>query len=87
MRGCEEGLELILVVKVKVIEVFNLIFVGLLFTLTRLRILLDDFFNLLLQALDILIVLFAGSLEIRDVLGHLVLALLSHQGLAHTVGN
>ena len=60
---------------------------GFLFTLGQLSVLADDLLNLLLQCLDVLIVLLAGSLQITDVLLHLIFALLSHEGLAHAVGD
>ena len=87
MRCREQGLQLLFVIGVEVVEVLDLVTVGFLVTLRLLSILADDLLDLLLQQLDVLVVLATGSFQIGDVLLHLVLALLSHQGLAHTVGD
>jgi len=68
-------------------QVVDLVIVGFLFTLSELGVLADDLLDLLLQCLDVLVVLLAGSLQVTDVLLHLVLALLCHESLAHTVCN
>ena len=72
---------------VKVVKILNLIFMGFFLSLSRLLVLPDDLFNLFLEVGDVLVVLSACRLQVRDVLSHLVFALLRHQGLTHTVGN
>ena len=87
LRGREKCLQLLFVVMVEVVKILNLVFVGLLFPLSRLLILPDDLFDLLLEVRDVLVVLPARRFQVSDVLGHLVLALLGHEGLAHAVGD
>ena len=60
---------------------------SLLFALSQLSVLTHDLLDLLLQRLDVLVVLLAGGLIITDVLLHLALALLSHESLAHAIGD
>ena len=85
-RG-QESLELFLVISVEVVEVLDLVTVGLLFSLRSLGVLSDDFFNGLLELLDVLVVVAASLLQVSDVLLHLIFTLLSHQSLPHTIGD
>ena len=80
-------LQIRFVVLVEIVEVVDLIVVGFLLTLSQLGILAHDLFDLLLQRLNVLIVLLARSLQVADILLHLVLALLGHESLAHAVSN
>ena len=72
---------------VKVVKILNLIFMSLFLPLSCLFVLPDDLFDLFLEVSDVLIVLSACRLQVRDVLCHLVFALLRHQGLTHAIGN
>ena len=58
-----------------------------LLTLASLSILSDNFLDLIVQLLDVVVVVTAGGLKISNALLHLVLALLSHKGLAHSVSD
>ena len=87
MGRLEESLELFLVISVKVVEVLDLVTVGLFFSLRSLGILSDNLLDGLLQLLDVLVVVAASLLQISNVLLHLILTLLSHQGLSHAVGD
>ena len=86
-RRGQQLLQFLLVIFVKIVEVVDLIVVGLLFALGKLCVFADDLLDLFLECLDVLVVLFASSLEIADVLLHLIFSLLSHKSLAHTVSN
>ena len=72
---------------VKVVKILNLVFMGLFLSLSCLLVLPDDLFDLFLEVSDVLVVLSACCLQVGDVLGHLVFALLGHQGLTHAVGD
>ena len=64
LRSCKHRLQIILVVRIQIVQVLNLISVSFLFTLAGFRLLFDDIFNLFLQALDVLIVLLACRFKI-----------------------
>ena len=88
LRGSgQQLLQLLLVIFVKIVEVVDLVIVGLLLALGQLGVLAHDLLDLLLKRLDVLVVLLAGSFQVADVLLHLILALLGHEGLAHAVSN
>ena len=72
---------------VKVVKILNLVFMGLLLSLSCLLVLPDDLFDLFLEVSDVLVVLSACCLQVGDVLSHLVFALLGHQGLTHAVSD
>ena len=87
LRRCKQSLQIVLVVCIQIVQVLDLISVGLLFTLACFRLLFDDILNLFLQALDILIVLLACRFKICNVLAHFILTLLCHERLAHSISN
>lgn len=86
-RRGQQLLQFLLVIFVKIVEIVDLIVVGLLFALGKLCVFADDLLDLLLECLDVLVVLFACSLEIADVLLHLIFSLLSHKSLAHSISD
>ena len=86
-RRGQQLLQFLLVIFVKIVEIVDLIVVGLLFALGKLCVFADDLLDLLLECLDVLVVLFACSLEVADVLLHLIFSLLSHKSLAHSISD
>ena len=87
LLGGQKLLQLTLVVFVEVVKVLDLVTMGLLFAFGGLSVFTDNVFDRVLQLLDLLVVIAARLLEIGNVLLHLVLALFSHESLAHAVGD
>ena len=87
LRSRENVLEVALVLQVEIVEVLDLVAVGLLLPLGELGVLAVDLLDLLLQVFDVLLVLLDGRLEVGDVLSHFVFALLRHERLSHAVSD
>ena len=83
----KRGLELILVLKVEVVEILDLVTMCLLFSFGKFGIFAVNLFDLLLQMLDVLLMLFASCLQVGNVLSHFIFTLLSHERLPHTVSD
>ena len=87
LRSREDVLEVALVLQVEIVEVLDLVAVGLLLPLGELGVLAVDLLDLLLQVFNVLFVLLDGRLEVGDVLSHFVFALLRHERLSHAVSD
>ena len=83
----EESLEFAFIISVLLLECGDLVFVGPLLALAFLLVALDSLVDVDVEALDLLGKALALLLQLSYLILHVVLALLSHESLAHAISD